>query len=215
MRRRILFEDRAQDQRRGARLAGAGRAEHGEVLAEQLVDADHCRDRAVLPDGADTHRCAVAAAESNFKFSLHGDADAITESGVNGDAAIEKRAPGIGGLQQLADETELRDPDFVVAFALRWHRHAQGRDDREHGGIGGVDREQSSHFRAVGERTNAGLAGRIEQHDRLRSRHGHDAADGRIQRAAFVLLTAHALHLGSILRRSNHGHSPFRSSLQR
>ena len=33
---RILLEDRAQDQRRRARLARAGRPEDGEVLAEQV-----------------------------------------------------------------------------------------------------------------------------------------------------------------------------------
>ncbi len=61
----------------------------------------------------------------------------------------------VGALPQFADETELRDPDFRVAFALGRNRDTQGRDDGEHDGVGSVDGEQCAHFRAVvdGERT--------------------------------------------------------------
>ena len=60
VRGRILLQDGAQDERRRAGLAGAGGAEDGEVLAEQIVDADHRRDRWILPDAADAHRVALA-----------------------------------------------------------------------------------------------------------------------------------------------------------
>ena len=51
----ILFQDGAQDQRRGARFSGAGRAQNSKVLAEQIVDIDHRCDRRVLTDASDAH----------------------------------------------------------------------------------------------------------------------------------------------------------------
>ena len=91
VRSRIALEDRAQDERRGARLAGAGGAEDGEVLAEQLVDADHGRDGGVLTDAADAHRATRVAAEGGYQLGLGGDAHAIAERRIGGDAAGEYR----------------------------------------------------------------------------------------------------------------------------
>ncbi len=68
MRGWVLLKDGAQDQCCGARLAGAGRAEDGEVFAEQIVNADHGWDRTVLANAADPHGRAAIAAESRFEF---------------------------------------------------------------------------------------------------------------------------------------------------
>ncbi len=68
---------------RGARFAGAGRAENGEVLAEQVVDADHGRDRGVLADAADAHRAVGVAAKRDGQFVLGGDAHAVSERGID------------------------------------------------------------------------------------------------------------------------------------
>ena len=92
---------------------------------------------------------SAAAAEGDLELGLHGDADAIAERGINGDAAVECGASVLSDFQQLADETELGDPHLAVALALGRHRHAQGRDDRKHDRIGRIDGKQGSHFRAV------------------------------------------------------------------
>ena len=66
----VLVQDRAQDKRGCARFACAGRAKNGEVLAEQIVDADHGRNRTVLANAANADRRCGISAEGNFKFGF-------------------------------------------------------------------------------------------------------------------------------------------------
>ncbi len=127
---RVLLQDGAQDERRGAGLARAGRAEDGEVLAEQLVDADHRGNSAVLTDAADADRAAGLAAEGSAQLRLRRDAHAVAERGICGDAAREDgRLAGLVA-PQLADEAELGDPDLGFVIAMRRNRDAQSRHDR-------------------------------------------------------------------------------------
>jgi hypothetical protein len=108
-------------------------------VSEQLVDAHHGGDGAVLADAADAHRAARIAAEGRLELAPGGDAHAVAERGIDSDAAGEQVRAAALVPPQLADEAELGGPDLRVAVALGRDRHAQRRDDGEHDGVGGVN----------------------------------------------------------------------------
>ena len=84
-----------EDQCRRARLAGSGRAENGEVLAEQIVDGDHRRDRRILPDATHAHRVLLVAAEGEVQLLARGNAHPVAESGIDRHAAVERRGAAV------------------------------------------------------------------------------------------------------------------------
>ena len=86
---RILFQDAAQDQRHGAGLAGAGGAQHGEMLAQHFVDLDHRRNGFVLLDVADADRRVGIAGIGLFELALVGAEDDVAERGIARNAAPE------------------------------------------------------------------------------------------------------------------------------
>ncbi len=137
------------------------------MLAEQVVDADHGRDRAVLTDATDADRRLGIAAECDLKFQFLGDAHAVAERRINGHAAIERALGAVGALPELADKAQFGDPDFGIAIALGRHRNGQGGHDGEHDGVGGIDGKQGAHFRSVVQRTDAAILRAVEQHDRF------------------------------------------------
>ena len=51
----VFFQDAAENQGHGAGFAGAGGAQHGEMLAQHFIDLDHGGDRGVLLDVADAN----------------------------------------------------------------------------------------------------------------------------------------------------------------
>ncbi len=53
MARSVSRQYRPQHQRDRAGFAGARRTQHGEVLAEEIIDGDQSRQARVLMDGAD------------------------------------------------------------------------------------------------------------------------------------------------------------------
>ncbi len=125
MRSRIFLEDCAQNQRGRARFTSAGRTQNGKVLAEQIVDLDHRRNRRVLTNAPNAHRSARITHEGHFKFGLRRNPHAIAKCRVERDAAIERSRFAVLRTPQLANETQFRNPDFLLAFALRRHWHAQ------------------------------------------------------------------------------------------
>src|SRR5258708_34331855 len=54
---RMTGEYRGQEQRDGARFAGTGRAEDGEILCQQLVHQYECLARRIMKKRADTDIC--------------------------------------------------------------------------------------------------------------------------------------------------------------
>ena len=172
----VLFEDRAQDERRGAGLAGAGRAENGQMLSEQLVDAHHGRNGAVLSDATYAHGARGIAAERRLELALGGHTHAVAQGRIDGDAACKDVRLTRFIAPQLAHEAELRDPDLRISITLGRHRHAQGGNDGQHNGIGGVDAKQRAHVRPVAG-ANAAFLMAVEQHDRFRAGDRDDAPD--------------------------------------
>ena len=143
---RVLLQDGAQDQRGGAGLAGTGGANDGEMLAEQIIDADVGRDCRILPDATDAHGVAAVAAEGLLQLLARGNAHPVAQRGYTETPRLKEAARAVGRLPQLADQAELGDPQLALALALGRYRHAQCRDDGQHHGIGGLDREQCAHL---------------------------------------------------------------------
>ncbi len=83
VRLRVLVEDRAQDQRGGAGLAGAGGAENGEVLAEQVVGLDHRRDGRVLSQRTDPDGVVADRGKRGDQFCLGRHPDAVAERRID------------------------------------------------------------------------------------------------------------------------------------
>ena len=128
---RVLLENAPQDQRHRAGFAGAGGAEHGEMLAEQLVDLDHRRDRGVLLDMADADGGVGVAGIGLGELVLAGPEHDIAERGIGRDAAPEAFGRPVLVLRQFADELDLDDPQLLVVLRMRRHGRAQRRDQRE------------------------------------------------------------------------------------
>ena len=79
----------------------------------------------ILADAADAHGVLLVAAEGELQLLARGDAHAVAERGIDGDAAVERGGAAVRALPQLADQAELGDPQLALAFALGRHRHAQ------------------------------------------------------------------------------------------
>ncbi len=89
MRVGVLLQYRAQNERRGARFSRARRAEHREVLAQKVIDADHGGDRRILADAADPDRLGSVAGIGQLKLVLRRQADAIAQRRISRGTAIE------------------------------------------------------------------------------------------------------------------------------
>ncbi len=200
MRGRVLGENCAQDERGGARLAGAGGAEDGEVLAQQLVDPHHGRNGAILADAADTHAGLEIAAEGRLELGLGGHPRAVAERGIGGDTAGEDACLAALVLPQLAHEAELGDPDLYLAVAMRRHRHAERGDNGKHHGLGRINGEQRAHVGALVV-LDVAFVCRIEKDDRLRAGDRDDAPDRSIGRGGAL---SGARHVQLHVRRATH-----------
>ena len=119
------------------------------MLTQQLVDLDHGRDRAVLLDRTDADRALGIAGIGHGELVLAGPRHDIAERRIAGNAAPEElRGAGLV-LRQLADELDLDDPKLLVAVAVRRHRGAQRRNQRERDRGRRIDLEQRADFRAL------------------------------------------------------------------
>ena len=88
---RPRLENLLQDDGDAARLADAGGAENGEVLADQIVDVDVDADVRVLLQVADMGVVGVGAAVDQAQFALAQHRGGIADVRILGDAALEAR----------------------------------------------------------------------------------------------------------------------------
>jgi hypothetical protein len=188
---RVADEDALQDQRHDARLAGAGGAQHGEVLAQQLVQLGHRRDRGVLVDMAYANGLGEVAGIGPGKLTLAGAPDHVAERRIGGDAAAEAAVlVRFGRLvdvpRQLADELHLGDPELLVRSLVGRRRGAQRRDQRQRGGVQRVDLQQGADL-GVLHAAQAGELGGIQQDDGVAAGDRDDAPDALELAVAFGL----------------------------
>ena len=104
---RMLHQDAAQDSRQRAGLAGAGGAQHGEMLAQQVVGEDVRGDRIVEMHAADPHALAILAQEDAAQIVGVGGRGAVAQLGEGRHAAAE---PATGTVGFLGSRRSDRDP---------------------------------------------------------------------------------------------------------
>src|SRR5438105_2638611 len=89
MRLRVHFENAAENERHRTGLAGSRGAEDGEVLAEQLIDLHHRRDRGILLNVADADGALGVAGIGLGKLFVAGAEHHVAERGIARNAAVE------------------------------------------------------------------------------------------------------------------------------
>ena len=157
-----------------ARFADAGRAQHREMPAQQLVDVDVDADRVVLLQVADVGVVAVRGAIDDPQFLLRHEDGAVADLRVALDAALEACHARDGA--QLADQLQPRDaagPDR--ALARRVLLLIELRDHPDDHDRAAQDSEKPSDGRML---VIAGQGRRGQAHGRLRAGDRDDAADG-------------------------------------
>ena len=101
------FENLRQQDGDAVRLADAGGAEHGEVLADELLDVDLRRDRMVLLQGADVRRLGGGAVVDQPQLAIAHQHRGLADHRIFGDAALEVGGAGGVGLD-LANQVDPR-----------------------------------------------------------------------------------------------------------
>ena len=119
--------DPVEDQRGGGRLAGAGRAEQCEVLAQQRVDVEPGRDVAGRKDRADLDRRTSVAGIDLAQVTGAGRIDQRTGDRIARHAAAERvDPPGQLFLFALTQEVDVgEDPPALGILSLGAHAGQQ------------------------------------------------------------------------------------------
>ena len=125
----MRIQDRPQDHGHRTGLAGAGGAEHGKVLAEQVVGDRKRRQVGGVLERAETHRRGLRPRIDGAQLLTIGGMDRAVQRGMAGHATLE--APAVRpGVQDLAEQADLDHPPVVVDAAppvvLERGDHAEG-----------------------------------------------------------------------------------------
>ena len=171
----MLLQDLAQDQRHGAGLARAGRAQQSEMLAQKVVDRDAGRQAPVLMDAADPDLAGVRAGEDDLQILPIGMEDAVAEGGEGGDAALEAQAAAAFVDRGLAQKLKLDDPDLGLLGVLGGCRDGQAGNQAEDHAALAAHGDQLADLEAAG--LLSAFAAALQQGDRLGPRDRDDPAD--------------------------------------
>ena len=202
MRLRVFLQNPSQDQRHRARLACAGGAEHGEVLAQQVVNLDHRRDARILLYVPDADRGVLIGGIGHRQFGLGRARHDVAETRIAGYAAPEALRVAIVVLRQFANELHFDDAHFLRLVVMGRSRAAQRRNQRQRHRLFSVDLQQRADFRRTFRAGRERIVG-IEKNDRVCTCNRDDAADALVRgvhlaRGAGCILTGTA-HLGVTL----------------
>ena len=152
---RPRIEDLAQDQRDAARLADAGGAEHGEMLAQHVVDVDVGADRRVLLQVADVDRVGARDVVDQPQLVARDQRGRIADRRIVGDAALEV-VRAVVALLDLAHHVEARGGAETLLARGRGDvlRHLGDHADQQR--LGALDaQELADRDRGVARRIDA------------------------------------------------------------
>ncbi len=167
-------QDLLQHQHHRARFPDAGGPEHGEVLAQHVVDVDIGADRAVLLEMPDLdHGCACDVEDQPQLARAHRK-HRIADRRIFGDAALE-----LGGRRRrLFDLAHQIDVGRGMAAELLGERRRLDRDLGDDADEQRLPRTDAEKLADRGSRLVAAIERRAQQaYGRLRTTHGDDAAD--------------------------------------
>ena len=183
------LEDLAQDERDAGRLADAGGAEHGEMLAHHVVDIDVGIDARVLLQGPDVDPPRRRDVVDELKLVMSQEIGGVADQRVLGHAALEERLAVVLPLD-LAEKIQLTDGMVGEIVPGRGSRRGDLGDHADQEGGSGTDREELADSR-VGVRGRAIPARDVEAHARLRAVDRNDPSErhgGSDARGVFVQL---------------------------
>ena len=182
-RMRVLAQQRFEDHGDGAGFAGAGGAEHGEVLAEQVVGLDEGGQAAVVVQRADARGRDRRAGIDLLQVFLARERDVVAEAREERDAALERRFVRALFDEDFAEQLELGDLQLLFRRQRRRNRDADAADHGE----GARMRRRHANDGADLDRPAGIFVDLVEQTDELRSRDGDHPSD-------LVVIVLHAVH---------------------
>ena len=165
------LQDLLQEQRDAARLADAGRAEHGEMLAQHFVDVDAGVDRRVLLQVPDGDRVGAGHVVDEPQLLVGEEGGRIADRRIVGDAALEVRRAG-RVLLDLAHHVEVggRDEALFDGDRRRFQRDLGDHADEQRPPaldaqeLADRDATVVGIFEARGRQPDAGLGALNRQH---------------------------------------------------
>ncbi len=172
---RPRIQNPAQQQGDAARLADAGRAEHGEMLAHHLVDIDVGADRGVLLQLSDIDRGRPGGIEDQAEFVLGHEVGVVADHRIVRDAALEIGAPALPR-PDFSHEVGLRHAMGWASVPCRLDRHLG--DDADDQRLAGEDAEELAD-RGAGVMLVRRPAGKGEPHRRQGAADGEHVAERR------------------------------------
>ena len=185
-----LVENLRQQNGDAVRLADAGGADHGKVLADKLLDVDLRRNSRVLLQRADVARPGVDAVVDQPQLAIAHQHRRLADHRIFGDAALEEGCAG-GARLDLADQVQQRGAAAMgILLALRALGDLGDQADDD---VAAAD--DAEEFSDGGARRAAGR--RRDQADRdLRAADGEHAAE---RFAAGARVAAGGVGLGSVI----------------
>ena len=131
---RPRIEDLLQDHDDAARLADAGGAEHGEVLAQHVVDVDIGADAGILQQRSDVDRVRSGQIVDEAQLAVGNQRRRIADRRIGGDAALEIRGI-VGTPPDLAHQVELGGRVIALLAGDRdgGERHLGDHRDQQRG----------------------------------------------------------------------------------
>src|SRR5947209_7394302 len=102
---RTLIDDRPEDGCEPAGFSRSSGADNAEMLAEQLIDQDIGRYRAVLVNCADRGHNHLGAGINLGDILCRGEIDRLVQRRIGGESAL--KVGDSGGISNLADKLEL------------------------------------------------------------------------------------------------------------
>ena len=102
-----------QNQRHRAGLAGAGGAQNGKVLAQQVVDLDHRGNARILLDMTNADRAVMVGGVRHGQFVLRGARNHVAKARIRRHATAEALGIALVVLGQFTNELHLDDAHFL------------------------------------------------------------------------------------------------------
>src|ERR1700731_658359 len=122
---RALIDHGPEDGREPTGFSRSSGADNAEMLAEQLIDQDIGRYRAVLVNCADRGRNRLGARINLRDILCRGEADRLVQRRIGGESAL-KVGDGIG-ISNLTDKLELDEPQILLGSPQARQRYPEAR----------------------------------------------------------------------------------------
>src|SRR5437764_89366 len=123
---RALIDDCPEDGGEATRFSRSGGSDNAEMLAEQLINQDIGRYRAILVNCADRCRNHLWAGINLGDILSRGEIDRLVQSRIGGKSAL--KVGDSVGVSNLADKLELDESQIFIGSLQTRQRYPKARD---------------------------------------------------------------------------------------